>query len=177
MLPTLQKRNKSLCVASLRYPCISRTPARFTQADVARTIRAAKQAGAGRGRIAAGRDDQNLPGRSRKSPRSRLNRIGRLCFDSRHAPPSPAAPSPGSQPPRQGGLVCPCRQGFPRSHQGRIRHTGIRGRPIRPPFGAIGHDGAANRPAARWDGCSISTGRPPPGPISRDQPATSARRS
>ena len=37
--------------------------------------------------------------------------------------------------------------------------------PIKAPF----------RRAARWDGCSICTGRPPLGPISRDQPATSAR--
>ena len=37
--------------------------------------------------------------------------------------------------------------------------------------------GAAKATRGTLGGCSISTGRPPPGPISHDQPATSARRS
>ena len=49
--------------------------------------------------------------------RSQLNRIMRSCFDSHHAPPSPAAPSPGSQPPWHRGLVCPRRQRPQDSHK------------------------------------------------------------
>ena len=54
---------------------MTRTPARFTQADVARTIRAAKQAGAGGVEVRPGRNHFSPPDRYSgrgKTGRSRI---------------------------------------------------------------------------------------------------------
>jgi hypothetical protein len=77
---------------------------------VARTIGAAKQAGAGAVELLPDRTIR-IASTAWESPCRRLNRIGRLCFDSGHSPPSPGASAAGNQPPRQDGLVCPLWQG------------------------------------------------------------------
>jgi hypothetical protein len=115
-----------------RYP-MPRRAARITQADVARTIRAARQAGAGAVEV---RPDGCIvilltapaPADVGEQPTAPLLPNGRLSFDGGYAA-TPATPSaPPDQPAWQNCLVCAHRQGAANPASRRTRQPEIPGR-------------------------------------------------
>ena len=110
-----------------RDAIVSRRPAAITQADVARAIRAAKQAGAAEVEIRSA-DGSKIVIRiaSSTSDATTLNRRGKLSFDGRDAAPSTAPRAPRDVSPRPDRLVCPHRQGAAHPPSRRVRLAGIR---------------------------------------------------
>ena len=101
---------------------MSNRPARITQVEIERAIRAAKKAGVTEVEVKIG-DEASI--RFPQPPTNPLKTPARSSFDARHAPPSPASSAPSGHPARQDGLVRPHWQRAARPYSRRVWHRRV----------------------------------------------------